>query len=86
MYDKTEQLALEGLSLGPIKICDIVSEEMNSKAKTWNGLNDIQVKILVKRVRYEKNGRDIFRTLENPRMCNVKNSNLNFFAIYHLPA
>ena len=78
MKDKTEQLALEDLSLGPIKIWDIVSEEINSKAKTWKGLSDVQVKSLVKKVRDEKNGEDIFRKLENPPMCRVKNSNFYF--------
>ena len=79
----TETMAIENLGLNPKSIWQNVSDEMNRKYLTWNGITDCQVINLVKNTRTKAGGGDVFRTLEKPPMNMVKNLD-QFFLQFNL--
>ena len=74
MEEMVEDLALSDLALRPRQIWDQVSTEMNRRSPLWSGLSDNRVMKMVRNIRAQANGGDIFRALEAPNMAMVKDS------------
>ena len=67
-------MAIEFTALTALDIWNKLEREVSDKYPVWSGINDVQVKSIVKNIRAREHGTDLFVKLETEEVSKMKDS------------
>ena len=74
MKGRAEGMAIEFMALSALDIWKKLELEVSAKYPVWSGINDVQVKAIVKNTRHREYGTDMFVKLETDEVSMMKDS------------
>ena len=74
MKGRAETMAIEFTALTALDIWNKLEREVSAKYPVWSGINDVQVKSIVKHICAREHGTDLFVKLETEEVSKMKDS------------